>query len=120
MLPCRIGSPDRSTPGALPYQTPTAPSTFRPWPGTSIWLPQTAVAASSSLTPGTNVNPAVSRSSAADLASVWSRPPRGLPWYPDTNDAVRSPAAASAACCSTSSRTMACTPVSSTGPDPVR
>ena len=79
MLPWRSGSPARSTPGALPYQTPTTPSTLRPWPGTSTWLPHTAVAASSSLTAGTSVRPAFSCSSVA-RARVWSSPPSGLPW----------------------------------------
>src|ERR1700754_557115 len=78
MLPARIGSPARSTPGALPYQTPTAPSDPRRRPGTSTWLPQIDVAANSSLIAGTSFSPAAATSSGAP-ARVRSRPPSGLP-----------------------------------------
>ena len=52
MLAWRKTSPERSTPGPLPYQTPNTPS-YLPSPRISAcWVPQTAVAASSSFRPG--------------------------------------------------------------------
>ena len=48
----RSASVARSTPGALPYQTPTTPSCLRRPVGRSVWLPHTDVAAISSLTAG--------------------------------------------------------------------
>ena len=52
MLAWRNTSPERSTPGPLPYQTPKTPS-YLPSPRSSACCePQSAVAASSSLRPG--------------------------------------------------------------------
>ena len=54
MLACRITSPERSTPGPLPYHSPKTPS-YLPSPRSSAcWLPQSAVAARSSFRPGWN------------------------------------------------------------------
>ncbi len=53
-LPWRKASPERSTPGPLPYQMENTPSKRPSPPISAIWLPQTAVAARSSFTPGTN------------------------------------------------------------------
>ena len=119
MLACRRASVARSSPGPLPYQTPTTPSCVGVPAGRSAWLPHTEVAASSSFRPGTKVMSCFCRTSGMP-ASILSTPPSGLPWYPETNVATRRPARASRSCCSTSARAMACTPVSTTGPDPVR
>ena len=43
---------ERSTPGPLPYQMPNTPSTLAPGNSPTCWLPHTAVAARSSLSPG--------------------------------------------------------------------
>ena len=51
-LPCLNTSPERSTPGPLPYHIANTPSYFAPLNRLTCWLPQTAVAARSSLTPG--------------------------------------------------------------------
>ena len=77
-LPCLKTSPQRSTPGALPYQMPTTPSRPSRSPSRLCWLPQTAVAASSSFTPGTRWTswPAMS---AASRVTARSRPPSGEP-----------------------------------------
>ena len=48
----RIASPARSMPGPLPYQMPSTPSYRASSSVMASWLPITAVAASSSLTPG--------------------------------------------------------------------
>ena len=54
-LPCRKTSPERSTPGPLPYHSAKTPS-CRPWPSSSACcVPQQAVAASSSFSPGWKV-----------------------------------------------------------------
>ena len=50
-LPCLNASPERSTPGPLPYQSENTPSYLAPGNRRSCWLPQTAVPASSSLMP---------------------------------------------------------------------
>ena len=52
MLACLNTSPLRSTPGPLPYQMPLTPSTCGPGNRCTLWLPITAVAASSSFTAG--------------------------------------------------------------------
>ena len=53
MLACLKTSALRSTPGPLPYQMPNTPSYFLLCGyRSSCWVPHTAVAASSSLTPG--------------------------------------------------------------------
>ena len=55
MLACLKTSEQRSTPGPLPYQMPNTPSCFLLCGyRASCWVPHTAVAASSSLTPGWN------------------------------------------------------------------
>ena len=55
MLAWRKTSPQRSTPGPLPYQRPKTPST-RPSPcRPTCWEPQSAVAARSSFRPGSNL-----------------------------------------------------------------
>ena len=72
-------------------------------------MPQTAVAASSSLTPGSKwMRCSASRFFA--FHSDWSRLPSGEPRYPETKPAVFSPAAASRTCCSIGSRTSAWMP----------
>ena len=77
-FPLRNASPDRSTPGDFPYQMPIVPSYGDCRPGSGSCEPQTAVAASSSFTPGTSATSARSRSSGVD-ASMRSTPPSGLP-----------------------------------------
>ena len=53
LLACLNTSEQRSTPGPLPYQMPKTPSNLRDCGNrSSICVPHTAVAASSSLTPG--------------------------------------------------------------------
>ncbi len=53
MFAWRSASPERSTPGPLPYQMPKTPSYLACWGNSACCcVPQTAVAASSSLTPG--------------------------------------------------------------------
>ena len=79
MLACRMASVARSTPGPLPYQTPTTPSWVGRPAGSSAWLPQTEVAASSSLNPGTKVM-SCSVSTSGMPSSILSTPPSGLPW----------------------------------------
>ena len=65
MLAWRKTSPQRSTPGPLPYQRPKTPWT-RPSPRSSAcWVPQSAVAARSSFSPGSNLT-----SAAVELACV--------------------------------------------------
>ena len=49
-LPWRNTSPDRSTPGPLPYQMPNTPSWAALAVESACWVPQSAVAARSSLT----------------------------------------------------------------------
>ena len=50
----RSASPERSTPGPLPYHRQNTPS-YAPSPSSSAcWVPQHAAAAMSSLTPGWN------------------------------------------------------------------
>ncbi len=51
---CRSTSPLRSTPGPLPYQIEKTPSYLPPGNRFACCVPQIAVAARSSLTPGTN------------------------------------------------------------------
>ncbi len=78
-LPWRIASAARSRPGLLPYQKPVTPSWRRPSSVPSSWVPATAVAASSSFTPGWKTIPAGSVCSAARASSL-SSPPSGEPW----------------------------------------
>ena len=49
---CLNTSPARSTPGPLPYHMANTPSYLAPGTRLVCWLPHTAVAANSSLTPG--------------------------------------------------------------------
>src|SRR5690606_33068068 len=51
-LACRNPSPERSTPGPLPYHMPDTPSLVAPSNMLICWVPHVDVAASSSLTPG--------------------------------------------------------------------
>ncbi len=51
-LPCLKTSPERSTPGPLPYHMAKTPSYFAPGNMLTCCEPQTAVAPRSSLTPG--------------------------------------------------------------------
>ena len=51
-LAWRNTSPQRSTPGPLPYHMANTPSYLAPGNRFSCWLPHMAVAARSSLTPG--------------------------------------------------------------------
>ncbi len=76
---CRIASPARSMPGPLPYQMPRTPSYVQSSSVTASWLPITAVAASSSLTPGRLTT---GRSGRVRLARSTSSPnmPTGDPW----------------------------------------
>ena len=53
-LPCLNTSPQRSTPGPLPYHIANTPSTFAPGNRLVCWEPQTMVAPRSSLMPGVN------------------------------------------------------------------
>ncbi len=50
LLAWRRTSPERSTPGPLPYQMPNTPSYFAAGDPPTCWLPHSAVAARSSLT----------------------------------------------------------------------
>jgi hypothetical protein len=77
-LACRKASPERSTPGPLPYHMPMTPSWRRSGARLFCWLPHTAVAARSSLTPGTQWM-SCSASSGPLRCSVWSKPPSGEP-----------------------------------------
>ncbi|OQM77882.1 hypothetical protein B0E55_06236 [Rhodococcus sp. 66b] len=79
MLAWRMVSVARSTPGPLPYQTPVTPSWVAVPAGRSVWLPHTAVAASSSLKPGMKVMSCSARTLGMPW-SILSTPPRGLPW----------------------------------------
>jgi hypothetical protein len=54
-LAWRKTSPQRSTPGPLPYHRPNTPSYLAPGNRPTCWLPQTVVAAMSSLMPGWKV-----------------------------------------------------------------
>ena len=78
-LPWRMASAARSRPGLLPYQKPVTPSWRRPSSSPSSWVPATAVAASSSFSPGWKTMPAGPVCSAARASSL-SRPPSGEPW----------------------------------------
>ncbi|HBT42716.1 MAG TPA: hypothetical protein DIW51_02120 [Rhodospirillaceae bacterium] len=55
MLAWRNTSPDRSTPGPLPYHMPNTPSYLARSNRLICWLPQMAVAARSSFTAGWNL-----------------------------------------------------------------
>ncbi len=112
---CLNTSPQRSTPGPLPYHMPKTPSYLAPGNMPTCWVPQMALAARSSLTPGWNFTWCCSRCFCA-RHSAWSRPPKGEPRYPDTNPAVLRPAARSRSRCSIIRRISACVPVMKTRP----
>ena len=78
-LAWRKASTLRSTPGPLPYHMPNTPSNFGSACSSICWLPDTEVAASSSLTAGLK-------------RTLWrSSPANGEPRYPETNPAVLRP-----------------------------
>src|SRR5207253_3683655 len=93
----------------LPYQMPNTPSTLAPGNMPTCWLPQTAVAARSSLRPGANSMSCCLRKVFA-RHSAWSYMPSGEPRYPEMKPAVLSPAARSRSRCNMGSRTSACVP----------
>src|SRR5450830_433861 len=55
LLACLKTSPQRSTPGPLPYHMPNTPSYLASSNRLVCWVPQTAVAARSSFRPGWNL-----------------------------------------------------------------
>ena len=75
---CLNTSPERSTPGPLPYHIENTPSTFAFGVIVTCCVPQTAVAASSSFKPGWNTIRCFFRCSRA-FQSDWSTPPSGEP-----------------------------------------
>ena len=78
MLPWRKTSPERSTPGPLPYQSAKTPS-YLPSPcNSACWVPQTAVAARSSFRPGWKTILAAISALPARI-NCWSSPPSGEP-----------------------------------------
>ncbi len=77
-LAWRNASPDRSTPGPLPYHRPNTPSTRPSSRSAALCVPHTAVAARSSFSPGWNrMSAAFSAAEAPCIAR--SSPPRGEP-----------------------------------------
>jgi hypothetical protein len=77
-LPCLNTSPQRSTPGPLPYHMENTPSTLAPGNRPVCWVPQTMVAPRSSFRPGVNSMPEALRCFLA-FHSSRSRPPSGEP-----------------------------------------
>ena len=77
-LACLSTSTDRSTPGPLPYHMPNTPSRSAPGNRFSCCVPQTAVAARSSFTPGWNTTSFAFRCRLA-FHRAWSSPPSGDP-----------------------------------------
>ena len=77
-LPCLNTSPQRSTPGPLPYHMENTPSYFAPWNRLVCWLPQTMVAPRSSFRPGVNSMLLDCRCLRARHSSR-SKPPSGEP-----------------------------------------
>src|SRR5450755_1647214 len=77
-LACLNTSPQRSTPGPLPYHIENTPSYLAPGYMLTCWLPQIAVAARSSLRPGRNWICAFDRNFSA-LHSDRSSAPSGDP-----------------------------------------
>src|SRR5205823_8001217 len=84
---CLETSPQRSTPGPLPYHIANTPSTFAPGYKLTCCEPQMAVAARSSFRPGWNLTLSRSRNFAA-FHNARSSPPSGEPRYPETKPAV--------------------------------
>src|SRR6267378_2552360 len=113
---CLKTSPQRSTPGPLPYHIANTPSYFASGYRFTCCVPQIEVAARSSLTPGWNLTWCSSRNFVA-FQSAWSNPPSGEPRYPEMNPAVFRPAARSRTRCSIGRRTSACVPVMKARPD---
>src|SRR3989304_2101903 len=105
-LACLKMSPQRSTPGPLPYHTPSTPSYFGRGKRLASWLPKMAVAPRSSLRPEMNTTWCSRRRSGLRSKAV-SSPPSGEPRYPDTRVAVRSPRRRSARCWSNGRRARA-------------
>src|SRR5438045_4729002 len=91
---CLNTSPQRSTPGPLPYHIENTPSQVASGYMLTCCVPQIDVAARSSFNPGWNLMCARSRNFEAPQ-SAWSSPPSGDPRYPDTNPAVVRPASLS-------------------------
>src|ERR1700677_4223960 len=89
-LPCFSTSPERSTPGPLPYHIENTPSYLAFGYRLTCCEPHTAVAARSSLTPGWNTTWCAARCCFA-FHRDWSRPPSGDPRYPEMKPAVLSP-----------------------------
>jgi hypothetical protein len=77
-LACLNTSPQRSTPGPLPYHMAKTPSYFAPSNMLTCCVPQTLVAARSSFNPGWNLMWWRSRCFFA-FHAVWSTPPSGEP-----------------------------------------
>src|SRR5262249_49992192 len=77
-LACFMTSPERSSPGHLPYHAPATPSTSAYSTVAPIWLPHTVAAASSSLSPGRCTIRCAVRSSSS-CSNVRSNPPSGDP-----------------------------------------
>ena len=100
----------RSRPGDLPYQRPTTPSKRASGRLGASWLPSTAVAASSSLTPGLEHDAVLVEQPAerAELEVVAAE--RGSLVAGDEGGRVQ-PAGRSARRRSSGSRASACTPV---------
>src|SRR6056300_1153417 len=113
ILACRITSPDRSTPGPLPYHRPKTPS-YLPSPRNSAcWDPQIAVAARSSFKPSWNTISDAANSLAA--RRIWkSTAPKGDPRYPVQNPAVFNPDCTSRAFCANIKRINAWVPFNRT------
>ena len=113
MLAWRKTSPERSTPGPLPYHMPKTPS-YLPSPRISACCePQTAVAASSSLRPGWKTMLGARATSWPGTGSGRGRRSASRD-SPETKPAVLSPARRSRSRCISSRRTMACVPVMKT------
>ena len=78
LLACLKTSIVRSTPGPLPYQMAKTPSCLAPGKSPTCCVPQSAVAAVSSLTPGWKCTPCFSRNGCA-CQSARSKLPSGEP-----------------------------------------
>ena len=77
-LPCLNTSPQRSTPGPLPYHMANTPSYLAPWNRLVCCVPHTMVAPRSSFRPGVNTTSEAARCFLA-FHSSRSKPPSGLP-----------------------------------------
>ncbi len=112
MLACLNTSMQRSTPGPLPYQMPKTPSNFA-FSGnrSSCCVPQTAVAPSSSFTPGWNTMCCLARCFFAAIRAWSYASPAGSRGSREMKPAVLRPAMASRVRCSIGRRTSAWTPL---------